>query len=117
MLLAAHKHLFHPCLITFAACLQASFLLEVFTFVGKIVVDTTHTLGRHFSYGFIVLDFAISGLSYGVDDQSLKDAFSGFGDVVDGKFSLLSLLSHGVQFQPPVSLTLPYVLQFPLMSL
>ncbi|KAG5094245.1 hypothetical protein JHK84_049833 [Glycine max] len=24
------------------------------------------------------------GLSYGVDDQSLKDAFSGFGDVVDG---------------------------------
>ncbi|KAL5165005.1 Glycine-rich RNA-binding protein 2, mitochondrial [Glycine soja] len=57
------------------------------------------------------------GLSYGVDDQSLKDAFSGFGDVVDGKFGLLSLLSHGVQFQPPVSLTLPYVLQFPLMSL
>ncbi|KAH1160834.1 hypothetical protein GLYMA_11G255000v4 [Glycine max] len=27
----------------------------------------------------------IGGLSYGVDDQSLKDAFSGFGDVVDAK--------------------------------
>ncbi|RZB52056.1 Glycine-rich RNA-binding protein 2, mitochondrial [Glycine soja] len=40
----------------------------------------------------------IGGLSYGVDDQSLKDAFSSFGDVVDGKFNLLSLLSHGVQF-------------------
>ncbi|GFY83906.1 glycine-rich RNA-binding protein 2 [Actinidia rufa] len=25
----------------------------------------------------------IGGLSYGTDDQSLKDAFSGFGDVVD----------------------------------
>ncbi|KAG4921404.1 hypothetical protein JHK84_050278 [Glycine max] len=41
---------------------------------------------------------AIHCLSYGVDDQSLKDAFSSFGDVVDGKFNLLSLLSHGVQF-------------------
>ncbi|QHO06137.1 Glycine-rich RNA-binding protein 2 [Arachis hypogaea] len=27
----------------------------------------------------------IGGLSYGVDDQSLRDAFSGFGDVVDAK--------------------------------
>ena len=68
MLLAAHMPLLRPCLITSAACLQASFSLEVFTSVGKIVVDTTHTLGRHFSYGFIVLDFAILGLSYGVDD-------------------------------------------------
>lgn len=25
------------------------------------------------------------GLSYGTDDQSLKDAFSQFGDVVDGE--------------------------------
>ena len=110
VLLTAHKHLFHPCLIIFAACLQASFSMEVFIVVGKIVMDTNHTPGHRFSYGFIVLDFAILGLSYGVDDQSLKDAFSGFGDVVDGKFGLLSLLSHGVQFQPPVSLTLPYVL-------
>ncbi|KHN41562.1 hypothetical protein glysoja_048483 [Glycine soja] len=52
----------------------------------------------------------IGGLSYGVDDQSLKDASSGFGYVVDGKFYLISLLSHGAQFQPPASLTLPYVL-------
>ena len=117
MLLAAHMPLLRPCLITSAACLQASFSLEVFTSVGKIVVDINHILGRLFSYGFIILDFAILGLSYGVDDQSLKDAFSGFGDVVDGKFSLLSLLSYAVQFQSPVSLTLPYVLQFPLMSL
>lgn len=29
VLLRATKHLFHPCLITFAACLQASFSLEV----------------------------------------------------------------------------------------
>ncbi|KAG5051683.1 hypothetical protein JHK87_003881 [Glycine soja] len=36
----------------------------------------------------------IGGLPYGVDDQSLKDVFSGFGDVVDDKFGLLSLLSH-----------------------
>jgi len=27
----------------------------------------------------------IGGLSYGTDDQSLKDAFSAFGDVVDAK--------------------------------
>ncbi|KAI8004979.1 hypothetical protein LOK49_LG08G02296 [Camellia lanceoleosa] len=27
----------------------------------------------------------IGGLSYGTDDQSLRDAFSGFGDVVDAK--------------------------------
>ncbi|MED6210118.1 Ribosome-interacting GTPase 2 [Stylosanthes scabra] len=27
----------------------------------------------------------IGGLSYGVDDQCLKDAFSGFGDVVDAR--------------------------------
>ena len=98
MLLSAQKHLFHPCLITFAACFQASFSLEVFAVVGKIVVDTNHTPDCQFSYGFIVLDFVISGLSYGVDDQSLKDASSGFGYVVDGKFNLLSLLSHGVQF-------------------
>ena len=26
------------------------------------------------------------GLSYGTDDQSLKDAFSSFGDVVEGEF-------------------------------
>ena len=61
-------------------------------------MDTNHTLGHQFSYGFIILDFAIPGLPYGVDDQSLKDVFSGFGDVVDDKFGLLSLLSHGVQF-------------------
>ena len=46
-------------------------------------MDTNHTLGHQFSYGFIILDFAISGLSYGVDDQSLKDVFSYFGDMVD----------------------------------
>ena len=92
MLLVAQKHLFHPCLIAFAACLQASFSLEVFIVVGKIVVDTNHTPDRQFSYSFIVLNFAISGLSYGVDDQSLKDVFSGFGDVVDGKFGLLSFV-------------------------
>ena len=73
-------------------------------------MDTNHTPVRKFSYGFIVWDFAISGLSYGVDDQSLKDASSGFGYVVDGKFYLISLLSHGAQFHPPASLTLPYVL-------
>ncbi|RVW99850.1 Glycine-rich RNA-binding protein 2, mitochondrial [Vitis vinifera] len=28
----------------------------------------------------------IGGLSYGTDDQSLKDAFSSFGDVVEGEF-------------------------------
>ncbi|KAG2406936.1 Glycine-rich RNA-binding protein [Vigna angularis] len=28
----------------------------------------------------------IGGLSYGVDDQSLKDAFASFGDVVEGEF-------------------------------
>ncbi|KAG5003633.1 hypothetical protein JHK84_027888 [Glycine max] len=56
----------------------------------------------------------IGGLSYGVDDQSLKDVFSDFGDMVDSKFGSLSLLLHGVLFQPPASLTLPYVLQFPL---
>ncbi|XP_057514284.1 glycine-rich RNA-binding protein 4, mitochondrial-like [Actinidia eriantha] len=27
----------------------------------------------------------IGGISYGTDDQSLRDAFSGFGDVVDAK--------------------------------
>ena len=68
MLLVAQKHLFHACLITFDACLQASFSLEVFTIVGKTVVDTNHTPSRQFSYGFIVLDFAILGLSYGVDE-------------------------------------------------
>lgn len=28
----------------------------------------------------------ILGLSYGTDDHTLKDAFSGFGDVVEGEF-------------------------------
>lgn len=30
------------------------------------------------------------GLSYGTDDQSLRDAFSGFGDVVEGELCLIS---------------------------
>ncbi|KAL5133445.1 60S ribosomal protein L18a-3 [Glycine soja] len=34
----------------------------------------------------------IGGLSYGVDDQSLKDASSGFGYVVDGKGILSPIL-------------------------
>ncbi|KAG5042426.1 hypothetical protein JHK85_006677 [Glycine max] len=34
----------------------------------------------------------IGGLSYGVDDQSLKDASSGFGYVVDGILSPILLL-------------------------
>nr|XP_016432778.1 PREDICTED: glycine-rich RNA-binding protein 2, mitochondrial-like [Nicotiana tabacum] len=34
----------------------------------------------------------IGGLSYGTDDQSLKDAFASFGDVVDCEFrAILSL--------------------------
>ena len=66
---------------------------------------------------FVFVSLVISGLSYGVDDQSLKDVFSDFGDMVDSKFGSLSLLLHGVLFQPPASLTLPYVLQFPLLSL
>ena len=28
------------------------------------------------------------GLSYGIDDQSLRDAFSGYGDVIEGEFNL-----------------------------
>lgn len=36
---------------------------------------------------FLVWCFDNLGLSYGVDDQSLKDAFASFGDVVEGEFS------------------------------
>lgn len=33
---------------------------------------------------FLVLKL-VSGLSWGTDDQSLRDAFAHFGEVVDGK--------------------------------
>jgi len=37
----------------------------------------------------MVLDFGIIGLSYHVDDQSLKDAFTTYGEVVEGEFILI----------------------------
>ncbi|KHN47879.1 hypothetical protein glysoja_048382 [Glycine soja] len=49
------------CMLNYIRCMSSSKL-----FIG--VVDTNHTPSRQFSYGFIVLDFAILGLSYGVDD-------------------------------------------------
>lgn len=33
----------------------------------------------------ILWHYVLLGLSFGTDDQSLKDAFSGFGEVVDGE--------------------------------
>jgi hypothetical protein len=33
-----------------------------------------------------LITVAFQGLSYSTDDQTLKDAFSGFGDVVEGEF-------------------------------
>lgn len=39
------------------------------------------------SLKLIILNWGFSGLSYGTDDQSLRDAFSGFGDVVEGEFN------------------------------
>jgi len=98
VLLAAHKHLLHPCLIIFAACLQASFSLEVLTFVGKIVMDTNHVCGCYFLMFLFVWSFDNSGLSYGVDDQSLRDAFASFGDVVEGEFSFFLCCYMVVQF-------------------
>jgi len=86
VLLAAHKHLLHPCLIIFAACLQASFSLEVLTSVAKIVMNTNYVVDANFCMFLLVWSFDNSGLSYGVDDQSLRDAFASFGDVVEGEF-------------------------------
>lgn len=63
--------------------------------LGRYLWIQTTCVGANFLIVFIVLDFAIVGLSYGVDDQSLKDAFSSYGDVVEGEFNLLSLLLYG----------------------
>ena len=38
------------------------------------------------SLKLILITVAFQGLSYSTDDQTLKDAFSGFGDVVEGEF-------------------------------
>lgn len=37
-----------------------------------------------------VIPFLLIGLSYGTDDQSLRDAFSSFGDVVEGDLCVIS---------------------------
>lgn len=37
----------------------------------------------------MVLAFGITGLSYQVDDQSLRDAFTTYGEVVEGEFILI----------------------------
>jgi RNA recognition motif-containing protein len=36
----------------------------------------------------MVMSFVIIGLSYGVDDQSLRDAFATYGEVIEGEFIL-----------------------------
>lgn len=87
-------------------------------FVGGIDYCLKHSYGykliyvQYFSHCFF-LAFAILGLSYGVDDQSLKDAFASFGDVVEGEFSFL-YHSYMTQCKSPASFNSVCVLQFPL---
>lgn len=45
-----------------------------------------------------VWSFDNLGLSYGVDDQSLRDAFAGYGDVVEGEFSFFRCCYMVVRF-------------------
>ena len=47
----------------------------------------------------IVLAIAFSGLSYSVDDQSLKDAFTSFGDVVEGEYFLFYFDNLALHFK------------------
>lgn len=62
-----------------AAC-PPSFSLEVFFLEFTILALFVANL----SYDLIYMSFPSIGLSYGTDDQSLKDAFSSFGEVDSG---------------------------------
>lgn len=55
-----------------------------FTFIWEIQHTSDAISGKHFNFLSLFGVFT-SGLSYGTDDNSLKDAFSSFGEVVDGK--------------------------------
>lgn len=74
-------------LSAFLPFLQASFSLEVFTFF--CLEDCYGYMCCGHKLSLIVLAFAIAGLSYDVDDQSLRDAFARFGVVYEGEFSLI----------------------------
>lgn len=91
-------------MLNYIRCMSSSKL-----FIGGIQFDFClqgsccwiQTTCRHWlSFLFHDLAFASLGLSYGVDDKSLEDAFSSFGRVAEGEFSLCYIVVMRFNLRP-----------------
>lgn len=88
-----------PGMLNFTRCISSTKLFIGGNF-SSLLPAKSITFKYQFTQNFIILTFCILGLSYGTDDQSLREAFNPFGNVVEGQsnmsFSLLSSKQYKV---------------------
>lgn len=67
----------------------SSFRLDLLRFIVGIILVVAFVINKHLLlYEILLNPCSASGLSWGTDDCSLKEAFSQYGEVVEGEFKL-----------------------------